>query len=381
MFKTYFSFLFIIVLSFGSLTAQSIIQSAILTTGIVTLGGSSQVQINLEQIRLCDTEVTTIDIDHTAKIITVNINYNYNAFCAESFSIISINKPVQPLLEGSYTVNLNLSVPADGSKNEFRTLGSLFVNRFQGTPCSSPPFLAGLCPPVGGSVCGEDGQTYINECDAVFKNRNANYEYGTCGQQTIQNIQVFECNRNYIQSNLNFFSKYNCLSNRCFPGNELIFNYRHDVSGDLQLNYEKSVLTEVILAQIDGSSSIACIEVGGEKSLEVSNLSAGNYLIFVDGETNFNIEFCTTSSIEETTTESFEIAISPNPAFSEINVTAPDFQNGKFEIVNISGKVFKEGKLFPNRSLDLNGFISGTYFLRLKAANKTAIQKFIFEKK
>jgi len=213
------TFIFFAILT---LNAQSIIQSASVSPGAINLGNTTLIQVNLEQIGMCDTQVPTIDVDEFSKQINFNINYNFVPNCSASTQVISTSLNAKPLLEGIYTVNINLTVIGDATKNEMRSIGSLTVLDPNFPPCSSTPFEN--CPQLSNPVCGEDGQTYINECIAFFENGSATYQFGSCDD--IITIDPLICNQLYNISANELLTEYECLGNECLSSNEFICELR-----------------------------------------------------------------------------------------------------------------------------------------------------------
>ena len=365
-------FILVILSSFSlNIFSQSIIQSANVFPGIVSLGNTAQIQVNLEQITLCDTQVPTIDVNNVSKQITLNISYNYVSSCNPSVQIIPVNESFKPLLEGTYFVNINLTVIGDATRNEIRSAGTVTVNNPNFPTCSPIPFESG-CPQISNPVCGEDGQNYINECIAFFENSSANYQYETCDNHIT--TQPLICNQPYTNTSNSFFSEYSCIPNKCLASNEFFLLYQHDSTGLFELNYEKSVSTEIMLATMT-NNTINCIAVGGANALTYDNLPAGNYMIIADGTNFTSVVFCPVSSIEKI--EDASIRISPNPATDQLKIEGSTFQNFEYKITNLAGQILQKGKTSTNQTIDIPALLKGQYFLSLKSDKQQLIRKFI----
>ncbi len=74
------------------------------------------------------------------------------------------------------------------------------------------------------------------------------------------------------------------------------------------------------------------------------------------------------------------IVMYPNPASSTINVSLEaSFVEGdlNYAIVDITGKIVKNGQLSSNKQIDINSLNNGVYFLQLRSNAKTKTSKFI----
>jgi Secretion system C-terminal sorting domain len=75
--------------------------------------------------------------------------------------------------------------------------------------------------------------------------------------------------------------------------------------------------------------------------------------------------------------------ISPNPATGSVRIQVPGMESESlsFELIHSNGKTTK-GILIGNqteRTLDLNGFSSGLYILRLSNGQETRTKKLVIE--
>jgi len=378
MFKTCVLSIFFVLFSANLSVSQSILQSAFVTTGIVNLGDMGQVQISFSQITVCDSYTTTTTINHLAKIIDVKVDYIYVSTCQDAIGTITITENFLPLLEGIYTVNVNISVPADITRGEMRAIGSLTTNPPFYPDCARPFSNQQFCPVGSTEVCAENGKNYPNECESFFNERYANYTFGNCFAVANPNIQAFECNQIYTAGAENNFTSYNCFFTGCFDQNEAIIRYNHPVSGPLSLQYSKTALSEVLLTTFS-ASGVECIETGTDNLLEINNLAAGEYFIIVDSRNSFSIEFCTIPTSTNEQISDSDLILSPNPTSGKIKIEATNFISANFEIYGLTGKILERGKLPRSQELDISTAAPGTYFLRLKNEERSIVKKFILQ--
>ncbi len=105
---------------------------------------------------------------------------------------------------------------------------------------------------------------------------------------------------------------------------------------------------------------------------------SGNYTITLDvTNKTYAIVLNTPTLVEENDTHAIEIY--PNPAHSILNINlCKIFNNGYYEIYNISGQLIKNDILnSQNNKFDIANLSSGVYALKIKIDNKVFCQKFI----
>jgi len=79
-----FKYILILSLLVSGLRAQNIVTNALVTQGIVFLGSDANVTFNVNKITQCDSYSTDWDINYVAKIININLTYNYFSNCTAS---------------------------------------------------------------------------------------------------------------------------------------------------------------------------------------------------------------------------------------------------------------------------------------------------------
>ena len=64
----------------------------------------------------------------------------------------------------------------------------------------------------------------------------------------------------------------------------------------------------------------------------------------------------------------FKVKVFPNPTYGQITLLFDkNFNNGKYQLFNLSGKLLEEGKLYSARVvIDLSDYQTGVYMLTLK---------------
>ncbi len=88
----------------------------------------------------------------------------------------------------------------------------------------------------------------------------------------------------------------------------------------------------------------------------------------------YNTDISSVSEINNT----IAFKISPNPASNFINISIADKIIDELKIVDINGKtVLIKNKLESNGQIDISKFDAGVYFISVKIANKTGIQKIL----
>jgi len=220
--------------------AGEIISSAFVTSGIINLGENAKIQFNVNQVKLCDSYTIETTVDYIIKKIEGNVNYNYISSCNESISISTETVSKQILLEGIYSVEINLNVPNNSNWNETIHLASISVYKPFNQSCSNSniPYLPGSCPTLLNQVCACDGQNYDNECYAYLLNRNGIYDEPLCGIYIEQSSIAFKCQK--LQSFMkNRFSKYSC-SDINFEGEEIYLRYDQQENDSLTIYFKSN---------------------------------------------------------------------------------------------------------------------------------------------
>ena len=314
-----FKYILILSLLVSGLRAQNIVTNAFVTQGIVFLGSDANVTFNVNKITQCDSYSADWDINYVAKIININLTYNYFSNCTASniTSFESTSKPI--LLEGTYWVNLNVNVPNNPFLNQSINLTSIFVNKPQQLTCvnSFIPFLFGFCPSLFNQVCACNGVTYQNECKAYLEDRNGLYESGICPEYINRKMIPFQCKTFYkYECNSTLFAKYIC-SNEVFEEKELILKYEHNQTSDYKLEYFTQTYPGTVFLTKIKDNNLECIASTKNGLLEVSMLPAGAYYLIVENLYH-SITFCTRTNTEDTI--AFNTMIYPNPASDIITV-------------------------------------------------------------
>ncbi|RZJ27740.1 MAG: T9SS type A sorting domain-containing protein, partial [Flavobacterium sp.] len=76
------------------------------------------------------------------------------------------------------------------------------------------------------------------------------------------------------------------------------------------------------------------------------------------------------------------IRIAPNPATNSLSVSLNNADEINYTITNVLGNILKKGTISgtDNLELDVTGYSSGTYFIRIEGASFTEVKKFIISK-
>jgi hypothetical protein len=358
--------------------SQDIISSAFITSGAVSLGQNAGIQFTVNQATVCDSYTVESQFNYTAKTLNIKVNYIYISSCNESIgSTTEIQAPLF-LLEGTYSVSLELSVPNDPFLNETTQLGSITVTEPNTINCHSPfiPIITESCPINFNTVCACDGQNYTNECEAFFEAKNGRYFNFNCGQYVNNESQDFECS--LFSNNLpNTFERYDCLQDY-FPGPELYLKYQHDAVDepvDISFNNHGGVSRLFLVETSTGN--LNCITSSQNNILTIEGISTGEYFLIFDSQstTPQNIEFCIASHVEDFAFSS-DLDIYPNPSQDYFTIDHPD-PIEQLTIFNLLGQVVFETMNLSDNQVK-HHLRKGTYQVQIKSRNgKLYCQKII----
>ncbi len=299
-----------------SLNSQNVISFPIILTGSTNLGQNMQVQFTVNKLTICDSYSIDYDINYFSKSITITVNYNYISSCSDANfgSFENVSKLV--LLTGIYNVTLKLDVSSSSNLNENYQLGSLYVQAPSFGNCFDPfiPLVFDLCPNVSNNVCACDGQTYQNECESFFKEKNGLFMQGNCSNYLDFNDQPYECKQFHSSFNKKFFETYSCLPNE-FKGEEMYFKYTQNEKKDLDIRFiASSPNVKLFLVKLE-NNNLVCLSNSVGDSLVFNQLEKGDYYIISDKleQGNYSVKFCTQTSSVINTSASIKASLFPNP--------------------------------------------------------------------
>jgi hypothetical protein len=81
---------------------------------------------------------------------------------------------------------------------------------------------------------------------------------------------------------------------------------------------------------------------------------------------------------ENTNSRNLQISVFPNPAENMLNLSAvKSFEKIKFDIIDFTGRILLSSLFTNNTSVDISGFSSGVYLIKLYADEYTVVKKFV----
>jgi len=83
------------------------------------------------------------------------------------------------------------------------------------------------------------------------------------------------------------------------------------------------------------------------------------------------------NAVNESRPMSFSII--PNPASNQILISSPDLSRASVDIVNTKGQKIYHGRFIGQKRIDVSGFETGVYFIRIKGAGEPGVQKLIIQ--
>ncbi len=363
--------------------AQDIVSTPFITGGIVDLGERARLQFSVNQETICDNYSIDWEVNYIAKIITVNVTYNYFSNCSSSIASF-VELPENPLLLlGVYTVNLNLNVPANSTWNETFVLGTIWVVDPIQNSCSSAniPSLPEACPTNFNLVCACNGVTYDNECYAYLEEENGIFIETNCLTYMESKEQALECIPYSSMGNTNLFEQYSCATED-FAGDELIFVYQPDLFTNNSIDFTSSATdVKLFLIRME-ENNLACITSSENNMLTHGPLDDGIYYLIADRieTSDFMITFCEDpTSITDLDPDSKTI-IFPNPTKNEINISNSTQKISAIKCYNSLGQLELKKVVNDHRFHLSNTNFKGVYFLNiLYDDNATESIKVIFE--
>lgn len=362
--------------------AQDIVSTPFIVDGIIELGESASVQFTVDQETTCDNYMIGWDINYTAKIININLDYNYVSTCGTSIASFVEIPANQLLLLGTYHINLNLNVPANPTWNRTFALGSVFVIGPTGNSCSSAniPVMQNFCPTDFNEVCACNGVTYDNECIAYLEEENGVFVETNCLNYLESNEQIFECLSYNSNNNSNFFEQYGC-ANEDFRGDELIFRYTPPLNTPNTIIFTSSANDVKLFLIRVVNNNLECISSSELNVIEHGSLEDGVYYLIADRieSSDFMVSFCENPTSVVDLNES-ETVVYPNPANNEINISNPSHKIKEIKCYNSLGQL-KLKKIINDHQLQIpTTNFKGVYFLNiLYNENSAETIKVIFE--
>lgn len=138
-------------------------------------------------------------------------------------------------------------------------------------------------------------------------------------------------------------------------------------------------------AILDATTEVYCIAETGNYGLELTDLSSGcNSFYDIPVTYNPNFENCISATADELGDLIEGFTVFPNPVRNKATLTFNALAKGilELEVMNILGKRlnYQSYTLLPGNvalALDLNDYVAGTYFLRLKMEGKQKVVKLI----
>lgn len=87
--------------------------------------------------------------------------------------------------------------------------------------------------------------------------------------------------------------------------------------------------------------------------------------------------FSSTLSVNPVKTKITDVKIFPNPTFGEFQITSKNDEQVQYMIVSVDGKVISQGQYSGSKTIDLSGYNSGIYLIRLRSQQATVTKKII----
>lgn len=347
---------------------QDIISTPFIVNGVVNLGESAGVQFTVNQETICDNYTIDWQVDYTAKIVNITVNYNYFSNCNNSTASFVETPQNEFLLLGIYTVNLNLNVIANPIWNQTFNLGAISVVEPNQISCSSAniPIVQEFCPTNFNLVCACNGVTYDNECIAYLEEENGIFIQTTCLNYLQSNEQTFECLTYNSSNNDNFFEQYSCET-EAFAGDELIFSYQPELltTGMIEFTSPAADVKLFLISMVD--NNLACIASSENNILTHGPLEEGIYYLIADRieTSDFMITFCEDPTSITGLNQDSKTIVFPNPAKNELNIFSPTHKIKEIECYNSLGQLKLKKTINDHRFHLSNPNFKGVYFLSI----------------
>jgi len=349
--------------------AQDIITLPSVVSGIETIGESARVNFNVNIRTVCDTYTVSSSVDYNTKSVKIIVDYTYNSLCASTFAFFTESHETDLLLlEGIYSVSLELNVPADILLNETISVGTVSVIGPPGGSCDNGPIFPTIepCPLVDANVCACNGQTYQNECFAYFEDENGFYNNFNCEDYVVANARLFACDF-YFANRQNTFEKYSCDED-LYKGKESYLYFENDIPNDsLIVDYVTSNEDVRLFLVRLVSGNLECLAKSENKTLSAYNLEVGDYYVIADSRStlDYNFELCRIVSAENLSKEQ-SLTIYPNPSLGTLNITMPNTEILAINILDINGRSAWQQEVSDREVYIKHNLTQGFYAVKVK---------------
>ncbi len=238
-----------------------------------------------------------------------------------------------------------------------------------------------MCPDIYAPVCGCDGNTYNNSCEAFWYGGNSTFSDGVC-DDTLCFVIPANVNFGLCEMPLGWaLTDTGCvMMSGCSYTGQNGYDYS-DYFFDSSYECGGQCISDVVLGCVDSTLidlTVFCITlfdpVCGCNNITYSNSCVATYY---GGVTSWTAGECITgiNQISET-----QISIYPNPTEGEIFIQFASEIAGEISVSDMSGRLIISQKVVGIRNrLDMNSLSPGIYAITVHAVNGSSIHKQIIK--